>query len=428
MGDDLWFGWFGLWGTGMLPHGTGVTLFTDASLLDGRLSWSVCVCNPWLRDSFTTVPSEAVLTKAVLRDASFVSSPLHADEGSTVFDAELIAIARALLATRATRHLTIFSDCLSALQAIDSYAAEHRPRARLRMAGNPILAIILRARQRRTALGATTTLSWVEAHSASQSLAHVGNRIADFAAKLATAPSALPSLARLPLEMGSAVVMRNPDGHLLLGDPRRLCRRLSWALCSSEWQCSNTQDLFSSPVDTDPHALWLHAVAHHPNYTGFVLRMLGDVLQWYRDGDKITSRQCSVPTCGAAIYDTAHLSWCPRARRERAGATEAVLDLLTPFPHLAARCLPLRSSGDLKAALIHFRFLHPASSDRASLSFMVGAFRRSSFLTSLRALGIPTADHITLLGAFRSVMLRWIRRAWDHTADAFEPPAAPSPS
>ena len=117
-----------------------------------------------------------------LRGAECFGAPLRAEEGSGVFDAELQAIVRVLLVVPVQRNVIIYSDSRSSIDAINAWQTEVRCRSRLRMAGRPLLRIsCLRAKHAKA--HSSVTFEWVRAHSDTVSLAHAGNRIADFTAK-----------------------------------------------------------------------------------------------------------------------------------------------------------------------------------------------------------------------------------------------------
>ncbi len=167
---------------------------------DGICSWALCVRNEWLDFSFATLPGEDALRDVHLKGALLVGSALHQCEGSGVFVAELHAIARAIMSAPANSPLHIYSDSLSAIHAISSFAVLRRQRSRLRCAGRPLLALITRLITRKKELGATVMISWIEAHSTLSSIHHVGNRCADFAAKRACTGRPLASIK--PLSLG----------------------------------------------------------------------------------------------------------------------------------------------------------------------------------------------------------------------------------
>ena len=114
-------------------HHTTVTAFTDGSLANGCAAWAVCFENQWLRDSYHSLPLEDALTVDHFRGAVVGGAVLDVNEGSSVFDAELQAILRALLAPHITCSLHIVTDSRSAIDAISSYQSHMSSRSRLRM-------------------------------------------------------------------------------------------------------------------------------------------------------------------------------------------------------------------------------------------------------------------------------------------------------
>ena len=97
--------------------------------------------------------------------------------------AEATAILACLLSVPANVNLAIWSDCLSAIQAVEK--KDPCEAARLRMAARPVLTCIRRALRTRKALGATSRIEHVYSHTESDSFEALGNGQADEVANLA---------------------------------------------------------------------------------------------------------------------------------------------------------------------------------------------------------------------------------------------------
>jgi hypothetical protein len=116
-----------------------------------------------------------------LRDTRTVRGPVKRSGGNYL--AEATAILAALLSVPANADLAIWSDCLSAIQAVE----KRNPceAARLRMAARPVMTCIHRALRTRLALRARTQINHVYSHTESCSVQALGNRKADEQANLA---------------------------------------------------------------------------------------------------------------------------------------------------------------------------------------------------------------------------------------------------
>ena len=255
------------------------------------------------------------------------------------FDAELQAIVRALVAPPLSCSIHIYSDSQAALKAISSFDREPRERARFRMACFPILSLISSVVRRKRDSGAKVVLTWVAAHSTSQEIEHVGNRIADFTAKRFCNPNSLNPHGIQPLTLASCypfVALYN-ESRLLIGDPRRCCRVVLHSSLKGVWERSRTQSRFSG-MQHAASALWHAAISFSPAHTPLALRILTDTIQWMRDEKAPYAAAC---THCRHVRDLEHLVQCHDLRRERAGANTAVCRILIALdlPSLTAKPL-----------------------------------------------------------------------------------------
>ena len=102
---------------------------------------------------------------------------------SNNYAAELAAIGRSLHAVPITVNLTIHTDSLSSIQAINKYETLRNQLDLSRCAARPYLLHILHAIALRKAAGATTTLRHVKSHTGKRDKPSLGNAEADYLAK-----------------------------------------------------------------------------------------------------------------------------------------------------------------------------------------------------------------------------------------------------
>ena len=412
------FGHYGLWGNSVQVEGP-VVLFTDGSAQGSKSSWSVCALNEWLETSFTTVPGERELSRHHLRNACMIGSALYCSEGSGVFVAELQAIARAIMGPPASAHLVIYSDSLSAIQAISTFASLRRQRARLRAAGRPLLTLITRLIALKESKGSSVRFVWIRAHSDVESVWHVGNRCADFAAKQACTGRPHLRIRALPLDQEECFLsMRDatsdPVRAPVLGDPRRFCMRALRKMAVAEWASSSSQSLFSA-LHSPAHGLWRHVCSHHPALVNFTLRMLSDTLQWrVRDGIH-EERRCR--RCQDVTFSVAHLITCPRVRFERAGATVAIYRVLSRCGSLGTALHQWRDGGDyLRDVLVRVGVL-VAVSPAAEVGPMVGVLDSRQVKGALARWEVRPEQREPLFNTLRSILIDWPAKAWRRIYD-----------
>ena len=170
---------------------------------------------------------------------------------------------------------------------------------------------------------------------------------------------------------------------LLIGDPRRLCRRVMQSRALADWQLSKTQSRFSRfPVDA--RAFWLSIVSSSPSLAWLALRVVTDTLQWVWKDHKVCVRSCHECACELTVE---HLVRCHDARRERGGACVAVSRLMhslgVAFQPLAA---VWSSRADLPGVLKAFGILSAVSLD-AETAALAGIFDAAVARRALRGRG-----------------------------------------
>jgi len=333
----------------------------------------------------------------------------------------------------------VFSDSQAALAAITHYRREFRTRARLRMAGRPILSLICRVIGEKERVGSSVSMEWVRAHTDSQSLVSVGNRIADFVAQHYTTGKSPRRridhrVEPLPLMNEECWIALKCDDKLVTDDPRSCCRRQLDIQTGCGWRASSTQSLFSVLPD-ECRTLWDHVKLLMPECSGFTLRLLTDTLSWHWHDNTVVQRRCQwCPVDGVSgcsvVMDTSHLVECTgqgvrlaRARgssrfRSRLRASSAELDL-----HLSD---DRKWAGDaLRPILVSIGFLS-ATSRATNIGPMIGLFNDTCALAALRRYHVPAAARVLLLPDLRSCLLDWAVAAWkvvvDHPGDHPNPP------
>jgi len=318
-----------------------------------------------------------------------------------------------LLSIDIHRHVIIYSDSQSSLLAITAYRCESRARARMRMAGRPFLHLISRVCAEKQLHDTSVEFHWVAAHSAQQSLPHVGNRIADCIAKHYSRRGAIldSRVPRLPLEREEPFIsMRSTDGTPVFttGDPRRHCNHLLHQFNLDTWRHSNTQNTFSSS-HSNVRAFWLSVVAFSPHAIGFALRLLANVLQWNEDW---VERRCRTRGCNDVALDSIHFASCHNHRRERAGACTRICDLISLESDRLAAIARLQSHGDnLRPLLVATGFM-VADSPQAEAGALFGVFGTAAAKRRLRELGAAPHRVDSLVDIIRSILLGWAFRAW----------------
>lgn len=136
------------------------------------------------------------------------------------------AILIALLIPPDKSEVVIYSDCLAAISAINSFRNPHTTdRQRLKMKGYNIIRRITKQEQRLTKL----VLHWVKGHNKEQ-----GNEIADALAKLGTLKP-YPGIKAHDTYMPRFCVRRGNSP--VLGDILRECRRIGNTKISETWKC-----------------------------------------------------------------------------------------------------------------------------------------------------------------------------------------------
>ena len=111
--------WLGTWGHDGKAPSEPVTAYTDGSCgRDAkRSSWAICFADDWFDNNYSTLHEEKHLRPQHIKGSVFSGS--NATSYSVgIYDAELQAILRALIAVPVQRGITVYTDSKTAVQAI----------------------------------------------------------------------------------------------------------------------------------------------------------------------------------------------------------------------------------------------------------------------------------------------------------------------
>ena len=302
----------GVWGLGGDATYAGwplLRMLTDGSWTapagstPGVSSWAVCVVNDWLMSNFRTVEPEGSISVDTRRNTVVLGGRIPSSITVGNFDAELTAIARALMCIPVRVSVRIETDCKSGAQAMIAYGQCSNTRQRLRMAGRPLLELISRVIRVRNSYGAMTWIGWVRAHSDIVTLSHVGNRLADDYAKQAARGNVVLTNrcdADLSLDQHERFVVLRCDveagddekrggshrdgygseGRVVTNDPRRAIWSLLTRQARLVWSDSASSQHRFCGDKIDAEKLWLFVREEAPRFGPIVIRILSDSLQW----------------------------------------------------------------------------------------------------------------------------------------------------
>jgi hypothetical protein len=202
------------------------------------------------------------------------------------------------------------------------------------------------------------------------------------------------------------------DGALLLGDPRKICRKLLAETSLQDWNTSATQRRFSC-IASDCSRLWRSALKISPLHCALSLRIISDTLQWARQSNTVVLRTCQA--CQVPI-SLEHFVGCSDSKRQRAGASVAICNTLRHFtPALATIASRWMYEADLLGTLKAFGIVS-AIDNEAQIAGVVGLFSSDTARSALRRRGATSAHCDLALPLIRLLLLSWISRALSHTA------------
>ncbi len=403
-----------LWGS-QVPKWPLLSLFTDGSWhalenkQKGVSSWGICVGSDWLIDNHYDVEPERSISRATKRQVVVFGGSIPAHVTSGNFDAELTAIARAIISVPIRCSIKIITDSMSSKQAIHAHQSCTNHRKRCRMAGRPLLAMIDNWLSRKAAVGGDVIFQWVPAHTNGHSLAEVGNRLADdYAGDVRDTKKQLARRCEANFDLAAYdafVTIRVGDekGPVLTSDPRTSANRAVCAEHVDVWSSSKSQSLFSARV-LGCKALWHCVQNHQPRWCGMVMQIISDTVQWSKDGGSVGERRCR---CGGVV-EIRHLLQCQQYHRSRVAAAEAVADILEPF--MREKVLKWRSGPAVVEELVKTLGMAEVGDSRGNMAACVGAFDDRKLRQLLRAAGPDLTIHNTVNNV-RLKLVAWFIRA-----------------
>jgi len=255
-------------------QGGPIQAYTDGSFIDGKSGWAVIFGDTHFDEIYSSLPDEKHLRYEEFKNVRHMSGSNDPKFSVGIYDAELQAILRALMAVPVHRHVTIHTDNQAAISAITSPPMEARQL--LRRSGRQWLSLITLT---------ITDIVYVPAHTNSKTKQCVGNRCADVLAKRAATTRVHAST--IPIETGDPyATVRDKRGHegndkgmVITTDIRRAALKRLYGNMRKQWISSNTQSAYSHEC-IGGSELWQWASIHGGSYTGFVMRAITNVLHW----------------------------------------------------------------------------------------------------------------------------------------------------
>ena len=197
---DVLLDFYGVWGTEADEDDGRCTIdiCTDGSVSGSVGAWSACYLSDDLHNNHHHVPAECKFDGVTLPFITCTSGHIPTLTSTSIYDAELEAIARALMSVSASHHIRIHCDSQSVVKAIHrslhnvkemnntneaAVVVWLNDRHHLRSAGRPWLHLIIKLILIRQRCGSTTNIEWTRAHTDGNSVVDIGNRCADEYAK-----------------------------------------------------------------------------------------------------------------------------------------------------------------------------------------------------------------------------------------------------
>ena len=239
------------------------------------------------------------------------------------FLSEMMAILAALLSCPAQAHLVIWTDCLSAMQAIARDDAAER--ARIRAATRPVLTCIRRALRCRMELGASTTFHHIRSHTDGDSFEEKGNALADARANLERAAAvAQESEPFLTGEEMFTAWLADRTGRMvhIVGDVRRALRR--WARGEIKMRWCRLARQGATPATNPDGAMHLSKLVRGESSSELLRFAVLSLCQWLPTGRHHTRIHRGVagqprwacPSCPEDGDETSHHAILCPARRD----------------------------------------------------------------------------------------------------------------
>ena len=414
---------YGLWGM-MEPAWPVVHLFTDGSwharhaATPAVSSWAVCVGNDWLMESYPDVEAEGRISAVTLSQSLVLCGRIDESVGAGNYDAELTAIAWALMMVPAGCGVVIHTDSRSSLQAIDGYKASTNTRRRLRMAGRPLLALITRLIDAKRLVGGMALVRWVKAHSERSRVEEVGNRLADeVAGRVCDVKRVVRQrcTATLPLDLQERFVAVHVHGlgerdggpgRVLTNDPRRAAQSALQVECRATWAASRSQSAFSGAL-IGATALWQFVGRHGRQACGFVMLALSNILEWRRaepeekNSPTVVEERC--PLC-KSINSIDHLVDCLRWEGDRERAMDA---MMVTWNQGTGMVLRRGADTTLRTMVVAMGLVDGRSGRCAITAACFGAFDDSTVVRVLRRWAGVRDDEERIIDELRWSLVNW---------------------
>ena len=316
----------------------------DSDRFEWKSSYAVVAGDAWLETKFGELPNEKRLSSDDLDGALAVAFQMmdECHENAAYF-VELAAITRAVMAVPLGVDVTIYTDSLSSIQAIERYDTECNDRRRLRTAGRPFLGIISEIRQKRKG---HLRFIHVRSHTDLKDVHSSGNKIADHVADsalpredMSESPWLMPNARGLPLQLGERnVVVRDNHGRVVAGDMRRAVEHAAKARNVGRWKQSNSQSTYAGPFykdlremvfPTQPDKLALQGREARQRQL-FMLNAASDTLHFTVtevDGKNVPHEHyCEACDSDWELRNVQHMFACPALSQHHASTAEDVLE------------------------------------------------------------------------------------------------------
>ena len=233
-----------------------------------RSAWAFCVEDDEFTHTWQSMPAEGAIEHHHMHTLSLFGGPIEVQTSHNIFMAELQAILRALLSLPIRFHVTVISDSLSSILALQSFSQQTNDRRRLRSRGRPLLTMICSHIRQRCLAGGSVTLQHTSSHKDRLSPESVGNSCADFWAdrmrEHQTRFARQREQVRMPqIDMSGGeqhVFFRDSAMHcVVVDDVRHAAQQQQQQRNLLAWRRSSSQSLFASS-----HVLELcrHVMAH----------------------------------------------------------------------------------------------------------------------------------------------------------------------
>jgi ribonuclease HI len=409
-------------------QGGPIQAYTDGSFIDGKSGWAVIFGDTHFDEIYSSLPDEKHLRYEEFKNVRHMSGSNDPKFSVGIYDAELQAILRALMAVPVHRHVTIHTDNQAAISAITSPPMEARQL--LRRSGRQWLSLITQTISERTRAMGHTDIVYVPAHTNSKTKQCVGNRCADVLAKRAATTRVHAST--IPIETGDPyATVRDKRGHegndkgmVITTDIRRAALKRLYGNMRKQWISSNTQSAYSHEC-IGGSELWQWASIHGGSYTGFVMRAITNVLHWkncaythdciHRKGSKEAKEPASI----------AHMIKCDKYQKTRTDMAKAVIAIVhrycqddnykRKYPTEWKKRVERNTGWDIRNLLRHWKVVHEERHTHRDVwleAAMVGAFQRTNIHTAMYGSDVQKEEVDKMVIELRYALVKGMHSIW----------------